>query len=432
VRRGSIVLLLALAFASPSARAQRANPDVVVRTSLKPESGAVIGQHVALFVDVLFRGEMPRPPRVTIPDMPGAQAFRFETQATTMSDTVNGESYTGQRFEFAVYPRRGGELVIPPAVATLLDKAGDEMGTAKGEAVPTQVSVPVGVDPSQPVIATSNLTLDEQWAPNPTTAFTAGDALVRILTRTAEEVPSLAMRDLAFPAPEGVRVYRDTPESEDKIDRGALTGRRVERVTYVFETAGTFRLPAISQPWWDLGAGRLQTAEGKSVSVSVSAAPAAAPNGTSLRDAAFWRDPSNWLKPVSLLAGIAVGLWGIARGARWSWAAWAEHRRRWRQSEACAFDNLIAVCRDGDLRAIYRAFAFWRSRLPAAAAASAVTLAAEIEGGLFGIGDGAAKWAPDRCQALVQTLRAARPALLRPAPRSAKSGLPPLNPPQPA
>src|SRR5215831_15046863 len=138
MKLGRIVLLLALAFALPSARAEQPNPDVIARTSVKPERSAVIGQHVVLFVGVLFRGEMARPPRVTIPDMPGAQVFRFETQATTMSDTVNGEGYTGQRFEFAVYPRRGGELVIPPAVVTLLDKAGDETSLAKGEAVQAQ------------------------------------------------------------------------------------------------------------------------------------------------------------------------------------------------------------------------------------------------------------------------------------------------------
>jgi hypothetical protein len=428
VKPGWVVLLLALAFACPSARAQQPNPDVIVRTSLKPESGAVIGQHLALFVDVLFRDGMPRPPRVTIPDLPGAQVFRFETQATTMSDTVDGEGYTGQRFEFAVYPRRGGELVIPPAVVTLLDKAGDETGAAKGEAVRAQISVPAKVDPSQPVIATSRLTLDEQWVPSPNAAFKAGEALVRTITRTAEDVPSLAMRDLAFTAPEGVRVYRDAPQNEDKIDRGVLTGRRVDHVTYVFETAGAFQLPAVSQPWWDLGASRLQAAEGKGISVSVSATPVARPSGTSLWAAAFWREPSNWLKILILLAGIAVGLLGIARGARWSWTAWAERRRRWRQSEAYAFDDLMAVCRNGEVRAIYRAFALWRSRLPTAAAASTAPLATELEGALFGARSNAAKWSRDRSQSFAQKLEESYRSLVQPKVEAGISPLPPLNP----
>jgi hypothetical protein len=236
------------------------------------------------------------------------------------------------------------------------------------------------------------------------------------------------MRDLVFTAPEGVRVYCDAPQSEDKIERGALTGRRIDRVTYVFETAGTFRLPAISQPWWDLGASRLQTAEGKGVSVSVSAAPIPKPRGTSPWSGAFWGELSNWLKLVIPLVGIAAALWGIARGAGWSRAAWAEHRRRRRQSEAYAFDDLMAACRNADLRAIYRRFALWRSRLPAAAATPAAPLAAQLEEVLFGAPSDDAKWSLDRSRDFAQKLREIRRSFLAQKGRGEMSPLPPLNP----
>ena len=79
-----------------------------MRTNVKPEKGAVVGQRVALHVDVLFAGEMTRPPRVVVPETAGAQILRFESQATTMSDRIDGVAYIGQRFEFALYARRGG------------------------------------------------------------------------------------------------------------------------------------------------------------------------------------------------------------------------------------------------------------------------------------------------------------------------------------
>src|SRR5262249_62240864 len=104
-----------LLLAGPLAAQERPAADVVVRQSVEPASSAVIGQRVALYVDVLFRGEMLRPPRVSLPDMPGLQAFRFETQATTMSETIRGGTYVGQRSEFALYPRRGGAFDMPPA-----------------------------------------------------------------------------------------------------------------------------------------------------------------------------------------------------------------------------------------------------------------------------------------------------------------------------
>ena len=36
----------------------------------------------ACCVDVMFPGDMPRPPRVSLPEMPGAQILRYETQAS--------------------------------------------------------------------------------------------------------------------------------------------------------------------------------------------------------------------------------------------------------------------------------------------------------------------------------------------------------------
>ena len=92
----------------------------------------VIGQHVRVLVDVLFPGEMPRPPRVSLPEMPGAQILRFETQATTMSDRIDGKDHVGQRFEFALYPRRGGTLEVPAPQVTVLDRAGEETGRLRG------------------------------------------------------------------------------------------------------------------------------------------------------------------------------------------------------------------------------------------------------------------------------------------------------------
>ena len=93
------VLFLAIAsIASAGAEPQ----NVVVRAKLDPATGAVPGQPVKLFVDILFEGAMPRPPLVEVEAASGAQILRFETQAVTIREDVNGKDYVGQRFEFVV------------------------------------------------------------------------------------------------------------------------------------------------------------------------------------------------------------------------------------------------------------------------------------------------------------------------------------------
>ena len=371
-----------------------AQQPATVQTTVKPETGAVIGQRVAVYVDVLFSGEMLRPPRVVLPEVPGAQILRFETQATTLSDRV------GQRFEFALYARRGGTLTIPGPQVTLLDRAGNEIGTASGPPAQLRIAVPQGVDATQPLIATTRATLEEQWTPAPTKALKAGDALVRTVTREAEDVPAMAMPALAFPAPAGVRVYVEPPQSEDRQNRGAVTGRRIDKVTYVFEAGGRFTLPGVAQPWWDLEARRLHDETRPAVTVSVTAPP---------------KPPDPWL-----FIGPVLGLLILLLGDCWleprvrGWHA-ARHAR-WLLSEAKAFDDLAHACRSDDVRAIYRAFTVWRQRTPPPDLAP---FAEELESALYA----GAAWPPGHGRTFLQSLRA--------LPRSdhrVESALPPLNP----
>jgi hypothetical protein len=350
----------------------------------------------------------------------GAQMLRIESQATTINDAIDGQAYAGQRFEFALYPRRGGAIVVPPASVTLLDAAGNETGTAKGVALPLEVSVPAGVDPSGPVIATTRAALEEQWKPPPTTAFKAGDALVRTITREANDVPAMAMRDLAFTAPPGVRVYVEPPQSEDRQNRGDLLGRRVDRVTYVFERGGSFVIPGAAQPWWDLGSKRLRTLRAAAVTAVVAAAPAAKKR--------YWNEPVIWL-----LSGLAVGaaLAFIAL-VRWAWprlrAASIARQARWLASEPKAFRDLEAACRGDGAAAIYRAFSIWRQRVPTQPVLT--SLAVELELVLFGDPDHA-EWSLEKSRIFADKLRAARHILRkRETGRAdhARRGLPPLNP----
>ena len=108
--RTRVAVLLFLSLAAPSL-AQ--STSVVVREKLDPPSGAVIGQPIRLLVDVLFPDTMPRPPRVSVPDTPGTQIMRFESQGVTMRDQIGGQNYVGQQFEFIVFPRRGGAFTLP-------------------------------------------------------------------------------------------------------------------------------------------------------------------------------------------------------------------------------------------------------------------------------------------------------------------------------
>ncbi|TSD83759.1 protein BatD [Mycobacterium sp. KBS0706] len=422
------LLLLVLALAG---RAAAQDGGVRIRVTVDPTEGAMIGQHIRLFVDVLFPDDMPHPPKVAAPEVPGAQLFRFESQATTMNDRLDGRSYVGQRFEFALYPRRGGDLAVPAFVATLLDRAGDPMGSARSDPASVAVAVPPGIDASQPVVASAEVTAEEQWTPDPDGSFKVGDALKRSVTRTAADVPGLALAALNPAAPDGVRAYADPPEIADSVDRGEITGRRTDRVTYVFERPGTYLLPEALQSWWDLDHGAARTAQEPGVEVVVQAGEAAA--------AAAATPDAGGRRPLPLIAGAVLAL--LAAGIlfyrnRTAAVAWLRLRREAREDrEPAVFRGLLQTCRTGDAAATYRLLQAWLPRLPgrprlaslarSGGRADLVPLFLQLERALFAPHREA--WAPEDGRAFARSLAACRHGRRASCP-SVRPALPGLNP----
>lgn len=422
---GSLRSVLALGLIVAASPVLSQPSGVVVRTTLDPAGGAVVGQSVSLYVDVLFPDTMPRPPRVSVADAPGAQVMRFESQGLTMRETIAQQAYVGQRFTFAVFPRRGGRLTVPAPQVTLLDPAGDVAGSTAGSPVAVDVTVPPGIDASGPVIASGRVSAGQTWSPDQASRFEPGGALVRTITREAADVPALGMPELTFAVPDGVRTYVDPPISEDRVDRGSVTGHRTDKVTYVFERAGTFALPALAQPWWDLGtkSARAVDLAGRSVTVTAPAAPATSHAGIRL-------SRRTWLLISAGLAAIlAIGVIAVRYGAPRARQAWLARRQRHAASEKAARRTLRRIARSGDAAATYRALAEWKARLSpsqaewAARHEALAAAAAQLERSLFG--HGGEPWTADRGSRLAEAAwsipdvhaRARRP-----------SALPPLNP----
>ncbi|WP_181832923.1 BatD family protein [Bosea caraganae] len=400
----------------PIAAMAQTTPDAPrLRTSLEPAAGIVIGQPVRLRVQVLFPGEMPHPPLVKVREAPGTQILRFETQALTIRDRIDGNDYVGQVFEFVVFPRRPGEIAIPAPDVTLLDRAGDPVGTATGEATRFGVSVPPGIDPSGPVLVADKVSASESWSPEPGSTLREGGAITRIIRRQASGVPALGMAELRFTAPEGVRVYLDPPVVEDRVDRGGVDGARTDKVTYVFERPGTYALPQISQPWWSLSSkeARIEALPGAMVTVAATS-PAASERH---------RFDAGWLAwgLLGLVALVTAVAGGVTFVRPW--------RERYRASAAFAQRQLLRTAAFGDAAATYRAMQTWRSRMSLADMASLETdpsLLPHYQHLLAVIFGGIGSWGGRDGRALAKAVAAWRSE--HPQAGGLPQPLPPLNP----
>lgn len=427
--RSLCLALIGMLMATAIALARSAPPSqgIVIRQGANPADGAVIGQRVTLYVEVLFAGTMPRPPRVSLPDVPGLQTFRFESQATTMRDRIDGADYVGQRFEFAVYARRGGTFTVPGATVTLLDPSGNPVGTAAGTPTTLTIRVPSGVDPSVPVIASTAVRMSETWSQPANTTFKVGDAIKRTIHREAEDVPALAMQPVPAAAPDGVRAYVEPPLGQDSIARGSLTGRRTDTITYVFEKAGNYALPAITQNWWDLRDASPKQATAAGITISAAAVPNA---GAPPR--AF--DPRKiTAREIGIvLAGLGLAIlliWLTWRLAPLLIAAWRGAWQRRADSEEVAFRTLLRAAKSGNPADTYRAYLVWRSRLPETDRVAVAGAVSDLETRLYGARPQSEPWSKRDGHSLASRLRQVRRSLRhRRLIHRETSSLPPLNP----
>jgi hypothetical protein len=337
--------------------ATQAADDLLFRTNVTPED-PWIGQQTLLKIDVLAKDGWAQLKKVGDLEIDGAYVMRLESQGTRLSEVIDGDSYTGQRYEFMIFAQRDGKLTLP---ATPVDVEVTRWGADGGKNL-QRISLPVveftartppGGEGIRGLVSTHSLTASQDWDPA-TEDVKVGDAIRRIVTLRAVDVSGMAFAPLQHAAIDGVGIYPGEPTVEDKFNRGNLNGTRTETVTYVFEKTGDVEIPALVFSWWNVRNSELQRVELPGQSLQV-AAGASGESGTA-EDAVAGREPrSAWfvLGAIVITAVIAVFFGG---GLMRRLAAWREARR---ESEATYFKQVMVSSRAGDQACVLRCTMRW-------------------------------------------------------------------------
>lgn len=433
------VLVLLLFLFAAATGLQAAEP--IIRVEILTQPPIVPGQQVQIQVDVLAPNFFLSPPKFPLFDLPNAVVTLPDERAVNLTETINGESYAGVRRDYIVTPQIAGDFILPPASITFTYAAvPGQPGTAGAVTLPPEKFTVAGA-PAGATAAAQKVTVAQDLDRDPR-SLKSGDTLVRTLTVTAQGMQAMMIPVPDFTAPDGVRLYPHDPVLTDKLDQaqGTIGGERIDRVTYAFETAGDYQLPAIEIAWYDPATQKREVARAPEIDVSVEAAagftPAikppevgqeAAPKGAHLWQALPWI--------ASGLAGLVLLTWLVS----WLVAhmrAWRQARRlSYEQSEACSFQHFSAACREGASDRVYGALQSWAGRAKTA----------PLGDWLRGSGDGAALaeyekleralFAPqpeagsyDAAKLLAGIADARRKWLDRRAAVAAPAALPPLNP----
>lgn len=230
-----------------------AAPDIRVVAGIAEEGKALVGQRRTYYIEVQTDTWFSGPIEIIPPSLDGIILVQLEAFGLNGTQRQNGTTYTTHRKEFTLFALNPGTMVIPAGqVRAQIADPGNPVISYTGESPETVFAavMPDGVDWEGPLLTTRSLTLEESWD-QPPGSGSVGDAFQRTITMEADDIMGMVFPPIPEVDLEGVRVYRDAPQVEDKTGRGGLRGSRIETLTYVFEKPGQVVLPAFSLFWWD-------------------------------------------------------------------------------------------------------------------------------------------------------------------------------------
>ncbi|WP_426417440.1 BatD family protein [Aestuariirhabdus sp. LZHN29] len=206
-------------------------------------------------------------------------------EPTARSEVINGTRHGVFELQYAIYPQRSGDLVIPSQIftATAADQANrfDPFQPRPGKRLAIrspEISIRVNAAPpdrnESPWIPARELTLQQQWSGDPT-ELKVGDSITRTLILQADGLTFAQLPPLVAAQIDGLNAYPDKPQSENRRSENGILGTTRLSSAYVATEPGEYQLPSITLEWFDtqLGESRMATLPEQVITVIAPAAP---------------------------------------------------------------------------------------------------------------------------------------------------------------
>lgn len=355
MRPNSVILTGLLIVGLWASTSTSAEP-VVVRTQVIPAE-VWVGQRAILQIQVLGRDGWATIKHLGDIDVPGIQVLHTESQGIRLQETISGTNYIGQEYTLNLYPHRAGTITLPEfqQEVTVKTWGAQPPETTQIVTIPAtsfHVKRPPGTTDIKYLVSTSNLTAVQTWTPE-TQEARVGDALKRSVRLEAVEVSGMAFAPLPASDIEGLKAYRREPVVKDQLNRGSLRGQREETVTYICERAGSFEIPELVIPWWDIEAQALKRIKLPGLALNVTGP---VPDKAASSSATYGH-PSPWIWITIVAAGALVWL-----GLHYQ-ETWTTRYRQWQgvrqNSEVAHYRRLRRAIRAEDPRAVVRELMHW-------------------------------------------------------------------------
>ncbi len=265
-------------------RDQPENREVFLTGEVEPNRGYA-QQQFTYTVRLYFRVRLANSASLSEPKLNNARVEKLGDDRRYQGK-IDGQTYTIIERRYAVFPEQPGQLEIPAQTFEgeipvprqnrsssrslfndpVFDRFFDDFGgfdtkrvRSRNQAQIIEVLPRPADFPGDWWLPARDLTLEENWNPLQPT-FRVGEPVTRTLTLKAVGVGKGQLPELPHPDLPGIKTYPDRARGEENLDGDWVTSLRQEKIALVPGQPGTYRLPEIRLPWWDVEADKLRHA----------------------------------------------------------------------------------------------------------------------------------------------------------------------------
>ena len=296
-------------------------------------------------------------------------AFVRPLEQNSFQRTMDGKQWLVHEVRYAIFPEQSGTLEIPAQTFSAKESqarrgffdlgGGGRQLRRSTEPVTIQVLPRPDAFPGSTWLPARNLTLQESWS-TPPEQLRAGESATRSIRIVGEGLQGAQLPPILFTPTDGLKYYPDRPVINDTEVATGLQGTRQDSAAVVPIRGGTWSIPEIRIPWWDIESGEVRYAVLPGREISVAAADPAA--STALAPApTIDIGTSTTPAPTALSGDSAAWQWqvlAVVSSSGWlltlAYLAWSRRRPTTVQapkaenaSEKRAFKQLLATCASG-------------------------------------------------------------------------------------
>lgn len=212
-----------LLFLCLSAQGLYAQADPVVAAELE-QTDLIVGQPITLRLKVLVPTWMPSPPDFPSPEVPGLLVRLPERASGPISESIEGETWSGVQRAYRLHPLQVGQFELPPMTVTVRYAEPGSPDPILFEADLGAITfTAVAPDGLSPLIVAEDFALEQTL--DQIQELDVGDAIERTVTaRISGTTPILIPSLTPIAEDPALRAYPKEPRVTETEDRGILSG----------------------------------------------------------------------------------------------------------------------------------------------------------------------------------------------------------------